>query len=246
VPIDCYFVRRKPVGGHANREMDKGTWLRCDGTIGRVGAVRNGIWLGVLGVVCACSAAPGEAQKNRTFYDWSTAVSSTSGEFELAYPPLDLAATTPGVRYKGVTVLRHGIHLSRPNDWVLRDGDNTPGQSFVQYISPNAYAFAIHERPESVRELWRDVMGRFEDDTRALGAKIVGEGVPIASNLGQGRAYTIEREVEAPKKPLTSRSREYLMRGKSRIVLVQIVHEGQDLSAVDQELLRVINTLEVL
>jgi hypothetical protein len=128
----------------------------------------------------------------------------------------------------------------------LRDGANTPGQAFVQYISPNAYAFAIHERPESVDALWREVMGHFEDDTRALGAKIVGAGVPIATSIGQGRAYTIERDVEAPKKPLTSRSREYLLRGRTRIVLVQIVHEGENLSAADQELLRVINTLEVL
>lgn len=216
--------------------------------VGSLAPVRNGIWLGVLCAVSlsACSGAPAEAQKNRTFYDWSTAVSSTTGEFEEAYPPLDLPAATPNVRYKGVTVLRHGIHLSRPSDWVLRDGDNTPGQAFVQYISPNAYAFAIHERPESTRELWRDVTRRFEDDTRALGAKIVGGAVPVATYLGQGRAYTIEREVDAPKKPLTSHSREYLLRGRTRIVLVQIVHEGEDLSSADQELLRVINTLEVL
>jgi len=217
-------------------------------SVGSLAPVRNPIWLGALSAVClcACSGAPDIAQKNRTFYDWSTAVSSTTGEFEEAYPPLDLSAAAPRVGYKGVTVLRRGIHLSRPYDWVLRDGSNTPGQAFAQYISPNAYAFAIHERPESVQELWRDVMSRFEDDTRALGAKIVGAAVPIATHLGQGRAYTIEREVEAPKKPLTSRSREYLLRGRTRIVLVQIVHEGEDLSAADQELLRVINTLEVL
>jgi hypothetical protein len=225
------------------------TWLRLRYSVGvgTLAPVRNGIWLGVLSAVylCACSGAPGVAEKNRTFYDWSTAVASTTGEFEEAYPPLDFSAAPLG-RYKGVTVLRHGIHLSRPTDWILRDGDNTPGQAFVQYISPNAYAFAIHERPESVQELWRYVMGRFEDDTRAVGAKIVGAAVPIAVHLGQGRAYTIEREVDAPKKPLTSRSREYLLRGRTRIVLVQIVHEGEDLSAADQELLRVINTLEVL
>ncbi len=209
--------------------------------------VRHGIWLGALNLVllCACSAAPEEAQRNRTFYDWATAVSS-GGDFEEPYPPLDLMAEPPRVGYKGVTVLRRGVHLSRPVDWVLRGGDNTPGQAFTQYISPNAYSFAIYERPESQQELWRDVMQRFEDDTQALGAKIVGKGVPIASFIGQGRAYTVERQVEAGKKPLISRSREYLMRGMTRIVLVQIVHEGEDLSAVDQELLRVISTLEVL
>jgi hypothetical protein len=237
----------QPLKAGGRREYRVQLVLRYCVGVGSLASVRNGTWLGMLSAVClsACSGAPGVAQKNRTFYDWSTA-SSSSGDFEEAYPPLDFPAVAPNVRYKGVTVLRHGIHLSRPSDWALRDGDNTPGQAFVQYISPNAYAFAIHERPESVQELWRDVEARFQDDTRALGAKIVGGAVPVATYIGQGRAYTIEREVDAPKKPLTSHSREYLVRGRTRIVLVQIVHEGEDPSAVDQELLRVINTLEVL
>lgn len=210
------------------------------------GPVRNA-WLGILGVVClcACSAAPEEAQKNRTFYDWKTAVSS-GGDFEQAYPPLDWVPTPPAVAYRGVTVVRGGIHLSRPTDWIIRDGDNAPGQAFVQYLSPNAYSFAIHERPESPREPWHPVMQRFEDDVASLGAKLVGSGVPMATALGQGRAYTVERPVEAAKEPIISRSREYLVRGATRIVLVQIVHEGEDLSAVDAELMRVISTLEVL
>jgi hypothetical protein len=52
--------------------------------------------------------------------------------------------------------------------------------------------------------------------------------------------------VEAAKKPLTSNAREYLVRGESRVVVVQIVYEGDDLSQVNPELLRVIDTLEVL
>jgi hypothetical protein len=212
-----------------------------------VSGVRHGIWLGMLGAVLlfACSSAPEQAQKNRTFYDWATA-QATGGDFEQPYPPLDLMATPPALRYRGVTVVRGGVHLSRPINWMLRDGDNTPGQAFVQYISPNAYTFSVYERPESPSELWRDVMRRFEDDTKSLGAQIVGSRVPMAVSIGQGRAYTIQRQVDAAKTALTSRSREYLVRGATRIVLVQIVHEGQDLYAVDHELLRVIGTLEVL
>jgi hypothetical protein len=152
----------------------------------------------------------------------------------------------PLVSYRGVTVVRGGVHLSRPANWMLREGDNTPGRAFVQYISPNAYTFSIYERPESSEELWRDVMRRFEDDTRSLGAKVVGGRVPLATQVGQGRAYTVERQVEAAKSPLASRSREYLVRGATRIVLVQVVHEGDDLSTISQELLRVVGTLEVL
>lgn len=209
--------------------------------------VRHGIWFGMLGAVLAlaCSSAPEQAQKNRTFYDWATA-QGTGGDFEEPYPPLDLAATPPAVRYRGVTVVRRGVHLSRPVNWMMRDGDNTPGQAFVQYISPNAYTFSIYERPESPSELWRDVMRRFEDDTKSLGAQITGSRIPMAVSIGQGRAYTIQRQVEAAKSPVNSLSREYLVRGATRIVLVQIVHEGEDLYAIDRELMRVIGTLEVL
>ena len=69
--------------------------------------------------------------------------------------------------------------------------------------------------------------------------------MPVSTGIGQGRAYTVEREVEAAKRPLLSRSREYLVRGQTRIVLLQIVHQGE-IAEVDDELLRVIDTLEVL
>jgi hypothetical protein len=194
-----------------------------------------------------CSGAQDTATQNRTFYDWTVATGATgAADFEQRYPPLDLAGAPPLPEYIGVTVLRGGIHLSRPRNWMLRDGTNQPGQAFVQYISPNAYSFAVYERPEAPTELWRDVMQRFEDDTSSVGAKVVGGRVPMATFEGQGRAYTVERQVEAAKRPLASRSREYLIRGRTRIVLVQIVHEGEDLSAIDEELGRVVRTLQVL
>jgi hypothetical protein len=181
------------------------------------------------------------------FYDWAVATGPTgAADFEQPYPPLDLMGAPPLVAYRGVTVVRGGVHLSRPANWKLREGDNTPGRAFVQYISPSAYTFSIYERPESPVELWRDVMQRFEDDTRSLGAKVVGGRVPMGTQGGQGRAYTVERQVEAAKSPLVSRSREYLVRGPTRIVLVQVVHEGEDLADISQELLRTIGTLEVL
>lgn len=145
-----------------------------------------------------------------------------------------------------MTVLRGGIHLSKPKNWILRDAGNQPGQAYVGYISPNAYSFAIYERPEAVSELWRDILKRFEDDTQGLGAKIVGQRAPVATGIGQGRAYSVQREVEAAKGPMVSHSREYLVRGDSRVVLVQIVFGGEELSQLSPELLRVIDTLEVL
>lgn len=216
--------------------------------IGSVRNVRHLAWIAIIAsvLVVGCGGAPETARANRVFYDWAVATGSGGGQYEEPYPPLDLAGLPPAISYRGVTVLRGGVHLSRPVNWSLRDGDNTPGQAFVQYVSPNAYLFSLYERPESPRELWRDVMRRFEDDVRSVGARIAGGRVPIGTLGAQGRAYTVERQVEAGKVPLTSRSREYLLRGPSRIVLAQIVYEGEDLSAHDQELLRVIATLEVL
>ena len=197
--------------------------------------------------LAACGGPAATATQNRTFYDWAVPTSGAGAhEFEQRYPPLDFAAQPSRPEYVGVSVLRGGIHLSKPKNWILRDASNQPGQAYVGYISPNAYSFAIYERPESPTTQWRDIMKRFEDDTQALGAKIVGKRVPIATGIGQGRAFSVERSVEAAKSPLVSRSREYLVRGDSRVVIVQIVYEGDDLSLVDPELLRVVDTLEVL
>jgi len=74
----------------------------------------------------------------------------------------DLNAAAQNPEYLGYTVLLGGVHLSRPKTWMLRDGNNSPGQAFVQYVSPKAYSFALYERPESPSELWLDVMKRFE------------------------------------------------------------------------------------
>lgn len=194
----------------------------------------------------ACSGASESATQNRVFYDWAVATGEGAGDFEQLYPPLDLAEEPPLPQYMGVTVLRGGVHLSRPKDWMMRDADNTPGQAHVQYISPNAYSFALYERPDSPTDLWNDILSRYEDDVQSLGAKIVGKRVPLATYIGQGRAYTVERTVEAPKRPLVSGSREIVLRGQQRVVLVQIVFEGNSLEPVDYELLRVVNTLEVL
>ncbi|MEP7048899.1 MAG: hypothetical protein ABJB12_01040 [Pseudomonadota bacterium] len=196
----------------------------------------------------SCGGGSPAAVQNRTFYDWAVATGGgqAAQAFEQRYPPLDFAATGEKPDYLGYTVLLGGVHLSRPKTWMLRDGNNAPGQAFVRYISPSAYSFALYERPESPSELWLNVMKRFEGDTRASGAKILGKRIPTSSELGQGRAYTIERSVDAPKRPLISRSREVLLRGEHRIILAQIVYEGDALESVDAELLRVMSTLEIL
>jgi len=201
-------------------------------------------------LVAGCGGAPETASKNSTFYDWATggaAASAAAGEqFEQRYPPLDLAETQPNPEYVGVTVVRGGVHLSRPKNWHVREAGNDPGHSYIQYISPKAYSFGVYELPDSPSDSWRDVLSRYEDDVTAAGAQIVGRRVPMATWRGQGRAFSIERKVDAAKRPLVSHSREFVLRGDHRIVIVQVVHEGENLSALDEELIRVVRTFEVL
>jgi len=224
-----------------------GTWLRAAPQVWYSAAALKE-WIIIAGtfLVAGCSGAGESADKNRVFYDWQVATGEGATGFEQLYPPLDLIPDPPLPQYMGVTVLRGGVHLSRPKDWMMRDADNTPGQAHVQYISPNAYSFALYERPDAPTDPWRDIMNRYEDDVQSLGAKVVGKRVPLAVFIGQGRAYTIQRTVEAPKRPLVSGSREILLRSDNRVILVQIVFEGENLEPVDDELLRVINTMEVL
>jgi hypothetical protein len=208
---------------------------------------RTALLLLGLGFLAGCGGAPDAAAKNRTFYDWSVAsAGSSAGQFEQRYPPLDFAEKQPNPEYLGVSVVRGGVHLSRPKTWMVREASNDPGHSYIQYISPQAYSFGIYERPDSSSDMWRDVLNRYEDDVSSSGAKVVGKRVPVATAIGQGRAYTIERNVEAAKRPFISHSREIVLRGEHRVVIIQIVQQADNLSAVDQELMRVINTLEVL
>jgi hypothetical protein len=209
------------------------------------------VWLLlVAGAASACGGAAGapDAARNRTFYDWSVAVGGegATNDYEQPYPPLDLAASRTGLPYTGVTIVRGGVHLSRPKTWMIREASNDPGRAYIQYVSPRAYSFAVYERPDSPAELWQDVLERYEKDLKATGAKTTGARVPIATAIGQGRAYTLERPVKAAKRPFMSRSREIVLRGEGRIVLVQIVHENENLAPLDDELLRVLATLEVL
>jgi hypothetical protein len=195
----------------------------------------------------ACGGA-GEPPARRTVFDPTAAnvapvdvSSGTVSELEKPYPPLDRAETPGGSPWIGVTVLRGGVRLSRPSHWTIRDAGVDPGHAYVQYVSPNAYSFAIYERSDAPADLWRDVEQRYEDDVAAAGAKVVGKRIPVATSTNQGRAYTIER-----KTPLASRSREVLVRSDHRVVLVQIVSQDPDLSRVSAEVLEVMSHLEVL
>jgi hypothetical protein len=205
--------------------------------------------------VSACGGGEARlAEKNHVFYAFDSASPELVKQFETPYPPLDLKAATapdgalnPGRGdYRGVTVLDGKVHLSRLADWHLRSATNEPGKRYVSYVSPREYVFALYEWPDPPDTPWRDVLAHFEDAVKAEHAEIVEKPVPIATWNAQGRAYVVRRRVPAAKTPYVNTSLEVLARAEKRIVLVQIVHQGESLAPESKELLRVINTLELL
>jgi hypothetical protein len=169
---------------------------------------------------------------------------TTNPDIERPYPPLD-EATGGGGGWVGVSVLRGGVRFTRPSRWQIRDASLEPGHSYVRYLSPDAYSFAIYERTDSPGKSWKDILEHYEADVAANGAKAVGLRVPMATGSNQGRAYTIDRKIES-KVPVLSRSREILLRGEHRVVLVQIVTSEENLSRLSDQLLEILRRVEVL
>jgi hypothetical protein len=198
----------------------------------------------------ACGGAAGPPARQTVFDPTAAAVNSSPVEvgsagsiaqLEIPYPALDRPEGPGGAGWVGVSVLRAGVRLSRPSHWMIRDASVDPGHAYIEYVSPNAYSFAVYERSDAPTDLWRDIQQRYESDVATAGAKVVGRHIPMATGSNQGRAYTIER-----KTPLPSRSREWILRSEHRVVLVQVVTQDQDLSRIGAELLDVLSHLEVL
>jgi hypothetical protein len=198
------------------------------------------------GVACAGGPDP-SAFRNRVFYDFDgTGGPDLAKAFETPYPPLDLEQAPPAIGYIGVEVLEGSVRLSRPKAWLIRRASNEPERRFIEYVSPNQLMFAVYERIESPREPWRVVMQRYEEEVEKSGGIVLGRPVPAATWNAQARAYDIERPVAAPKAPYVNYSREYLTRSGKRIVLIQMVHPSDSMKPVTGELMRVIQTLQVL
>jgi hypothetical protein len=185
------------------------------------------------------------AEQNRTFYAYDSASADLIEEFERPYPPLDKNAEAALPQYRGVAVLAGHVRVSRPTEWVLRRAGNEPGRRFVQYVSPKQYVFAVYEWPDHADAPWREVIDRYEEAAKASHAELVGQRIPMATWNAQARAYVVRRRVPAAKQPYVNTSLELLARNDKRVVLVQIVHQGESLGELDGELLRVVDTLNL-
>lgn len=201
--------------------------------------------LGAALVSNACGGAA--APPARTVFDptvqGTNIVAVGSMVLERPLSSLDVAASGASEALAGVSVLNDGVRFSRPARWTIRDASDEAGHRFIRYVSPHAYSFAIYETSDAPTDSWQDILARYEVDVAAAGAKAVGRRIAVATNTNQGRAYTIERKVEAMQ--ARSRSREIVLRGDHRVVLVQVVTEEDGLSRIGGEVLEVLKRLEV-
>lgn len=194
--------------------------------------------------LAGCGGPSETAFENVTFYHFG-ARGDQWGDFESPYPPLDLnKADRTG--YQGVKILQGTVRISRKNDWQIRRASNEPEGRFIEYVSPRQVIFSVYERVESPDESWNTVVTRYLEETEAQGANVLAEPIPRVLGNAQARAFEVERKVPATKSPYRVYSREYLARGQGRVVLVQIIRPNADMDPYNDELMRVIRTLEVL
>lgn len=216
---------------------------------------RNAAWGFVALASLACASGPDpSAYRNKTFYEYGLGREGLGRDaFEKAYPPLDIHDKS----YMGVQVLEGMVRLSRPTNWVMRNASLEPEKRYIEYVSPNEILFTIYERLESPLDPWNVLQSRYEADLKAEGGTIIlGEGpagkdasskaVPVATWNAQGREYVVQRGVPAPKAPFINLAREIVLRGKHRVLLVQIVHQGKGPAHITDEVLPVLQSLQVL
>jgi len=185
----------------------------------------------------------GVAVRNLVFYDNASIGDDLASRFEAPYRPLDLAQDGSNPAYLGMEILDRRIRISRPSNWIVRAASDRPGERYIQYLSPREYIFGVYERQELPNARWPDVVARYEKALKANHAEILHRATPMATFNGQGRSFLVRRRVPAAKTPFVNDSREYLVRGDNRIVLVQIVLPTDGEAALSQELRRVIDTL---
>ena len=199
-----------------------------------------GIVLASFVVACGSSTDPAA---NRTFYAIDDSPSQTkSTRYEAPLARLD--ANVSGRAFVGMGLLDDSVHISRPKDWTLRRAASGDRSGYVEYVSPRGFLFAIYERRDSAGA-FADIDRRYEEDVAAVKGQLVAKEVPVATANAQGRAYLVERKVPGARAPYVNTSREILLRGRHRVVLVEVVVEGSSLQSLAPELVHVFDTLEV-
>jgi len=104
----------------------------------------------------------------------------------------------------------------------------------ISYQSPRQFVFNIYERVDPPEEKWDEVLKRYEQDVEAKGSQILAARIPVATANAQGRSYVIKTNLEAKPKPFGTVAHEVVVRSSNRIMLVQIVHNDNISTSVDE------------
>jgi hypothetical protein len=210
--------------------------------------IRLPVSIVALVVIAGCASGPPPiALENRTFYQYDDQpTGSGKNPFERPYPPLDQKARPGLPEYIGVAVLGGTVRLSRPVGWKIRRASLNAEGRYIEYVSPEEFLFGVYERLDSPADPWRDVLQRYEEDAKAKGAELLGARIPVATWDTQGREYVVRRSVRGQRAPYANVSREILLRSNHRVELVELVHQGETPALITPEMLRVMETIEVL
>jgi hypothetical protein len=195
-------------------------------------------------LAAGCGGSPTAPAQDQIFYLHGGGVIDKNQSWETYFKQLDLPANERVPRVVGVGVLHGDVRLGRPIDWYVRAADNSPQHRFISYQSPRQFIFSIYERIDSPEDTWPDVERRYEADVTAQGSQILAGRMPVATANTQGRAYMLKTKVPAKPEYLNN-SREVLIRGPHRLMLVQVVHTSEDVSSIDDELASVLKSITV-
>lgn len=208
-------------------------------------ALRSGAAAAMLALALGgCGGSPSAPAQDQIFYLHGGGVVDKNYSWETYFKPLDQPATERTPRVVGVGVLGGDVRLGRPIDWNVRSADLTPQHRYISYQSPRQFIFSIYERIDSPQDTWTDVERRYEADVAAQGSQILAGRMPVATANTQGRAYLIRTKVPAKPEYLNN-SREVLIRGEHRLMLVQVVHTGESVESIEDEVTTVLKSITV-
>ncbi|APR81443.1 Hypothetical protein A7982_06792 [Minicystis rosea] len=200
---------------------------------------------GALPFAAGCGGSPTAPAQDQVFYlHGGSGVIDRNYSWETYFKPLDQPAGERTPRIVGVGVLSGDVRIGRPIDWNVRSADLTPHHRFISYQSPRQFIFSIYERIDSPEDTWTDVERRYEADVAAQGSQILAGRMPVATANTQGRAYLIRTKVPAKPEYLNN-AREVLIRGEHRLMLVQVVHTGDNVESIEDEIATVLKSITV-
>lgn len=195
-------------------------------------------------LVVGCGGSPSAPAQDQVFYLHGGGVIDKNYSWETYFKQLDQPPTERTPRIVGVGVLLGDVRIGRPIDWNVRAADLTPHHRFISYQSPRQFIFSIYERIDSPEDTWTDVERRYEADVAAQGSQILAGRMPIGTANTQGRVYFLRTKVPA-KPDYLNNSREVIIRGQRRLMLVQVVHTGEGVESIEDEVATVLKSITV-